>query len=64
MFTETVKIGATKEQVVMAFAFSKMQFVEELEQIKVYERMVFVEFLDFLARLAFLVWPGDDETLD
>lgn len=58
------QIGANETQVNMAFAFSKMQFVEELEHIAIYERMQFVEFLDFLARLAFVVWPDDDETLD
>ena len=64
MFTETIQIGATEGQVNMAFAYSKMQFVEELEYIANYHRMQFVEFLDFLARLSFLVWPDDDESLD
>ena len=47
----------------MAVAYSKMWFVEELEQMQSYKRMVFVEFLDFLARLSFLVWPDDDEDM-
>ena len=36
MFTEQIQIGATEAHVNMAFAFSKMQFVEELEQIAIY----------------------------
>ena len=48
----------------MAFAFAKMQFVDELELMGNYQRMTFVEFLDFLARLGFLAWPDDDEELD
>ena len=48
----------------MAFAFAKMQFVDELELMGNYHRLQFVEFLEFLARLACLVWPDDDEELD
>ena len=47
----------------MSIAYSKMWFVEELEQMQNYKKMVFAEFLDFLARLSFLVWPDDDEDL-
>lgn len=41
-----------------------MQFVEELELIDNYERLFFVEFLEFLGRLAFLIYDNDEETLD
>ena len=54
----------TLDTVTLAFAFSKMQFIEELELIDKYEQLVFVEFLEFLGRLSFLIWDSVDETLD
>ena len=42
-----------------------MQFVEELELITNYDKLSFVEFLEFIARLSFLVWPHiQEESLD
>ena len=38
--------------------------MDELEQMENYKRLYFVEFVEFLARLAFLVWPEHDEDLD
>ena len=29
-----------------------------------YKRLYFIEFIEFLARLAYLIWPEDDEDLD
>ena len=63
VFIKQIEWDATEQQVTMAIAYSKMWFVEELEQMQSYKRVVFAEFLDFLARLSFLVWPDDDEDM-
>ncbi len=41
-----------------------MQFVEELELIDKYEQMVFVEFIEFIGRLAWLIHNNPQEALD
>lgn len=50
----------------MAYAFSKMQFIEEQDAKvkKNYNQMRLVEFLEFLGRLAFLIWEDQDENMD
>ena len=57
-------LNVSMDTVTLAFAFSKMQFVEELEQIENYEKLYFVEFLEFIGRLSFLIYEGNDEGLD
>lgn len=49
------------DSVTLAFSFSKMQFVEELELIDNYHKLFFVEFLEFLGRLAFLLESPNEE---
>lgn len=49
----------------LAFAFSKMQMIDELELIDNYKQLFFVEFLEFLGRLAYLTWyEQQDEPLE
>ena len=57
-------LEVSMDTVTLAFSFSKMQFVDELEQIDNYERLFFVEFLEFIGRLAYLVWPSLEESFD
>lgn len=70
LFRDTVEyiaqhpIEVSHDQITLAFAFSKMQFIDELELIDLYEQMYFVEFLEFLGRLAYLIWDSRGENLD
>ena len=41
----------SREEINIAFAYSKQIFVQEMEDIAKYKSMVFVEFFEFLARL-------------
>ena len=53
------------DMVTLAFSFSKMQMIDELELIDNYKQMLFVEFLEFLGRLAYLLWYDiPDEPLE
>ena len=63
-YVSTLPLQVSLDTVTMAFAFSKMQVVEELEKIELYEQLFFVEFLEFLGRLAYLIWDSHDEALD
>ena len=62
--TELPLLRVSPDVVTLAFSFSRMQFVDELEQVETYQQLTFVEFLEFLGRLAWLIWDNPDEFLD
>ena len=60
-YVNSLPIEVHENSVTLAFCFSKMQFVEELELIDIYQKLFFVEFLEFLGRLAFLIeFPNEE----
>ena len=63
-FIANLPLEVSMDTITLAFTFSKMQFVEELELIENYMKMNFVEFLEFVGRLAFLLWDNHHESLE
>jgi len=63
-FINDLPLEVSQDTATLAWAFSKMQFVEEMELIDKYEQMVFVEFLEFIGRLAWLIYENPQESLD
>ena len=61
-YVNSLPIEVHENSVTLAFCFSKMQFVEELELIDIYQKLFFVEFLEFLGRLAFLIELPNEES--
>ena len=55
LFTKDKELAIKTAQIKVAFAMSKMTVVEESDvfnSMKTYEKMLYVEFLEFLARIA------------
>ena len=64
-YIQNTDLPVSLDDITLAFSFSKMQFVDELELIDNYKQITFVEFLEFLGRLAFLIWyDNQDEPLE
>jgi hypothetical protein len=47
---------ASENQVVLAFSLSKMTIADEMEDFDKYNRMVLVEFYEFVGRWAYLIF--------
>ena len=62
LFMKDKKLELQPNQIKAAFVMSKMSIVEEsnLDSIKAYDKMQFVEFLEFLARVAELYFEGSE----
>lgn len=57
------KLGLTDEQVVIAFSHSKELHVKEMDDIDKYDRLSFVEFIEFAARCAVLLFADRTELM-
>lgn len=60
---ESLGLGIGRDDIVLAWIMSKMQFVEELEGINKYKQLNFVEFLEFIGRLADLIYADEPDEI-
>ena len=52
MMIKQTNISLSDDAISLAFAHSKQLFIQEMEDINKYERMLFVEFLELIARIS------------
>ena len=52
-------LGITDQEITQAYAFAKVTMIDEMESKDKYDRMILVEFLDFIVRCAFFKYQEE-----